>query len=100
MMASAAFGPIPNQMQVQPQNQNQIVTPPLMQQQIPTNPVNMSFDTWDVGSDYGGYQPMLDQFPDYDWAASFDFSNQWPTVSTQIPGPGEPFRAPTGYNFG
>jgi len=64
----------------------------------------MSFDTWDGGSDYGYQQPMLDQFPDYDWAASFDFSSEWPTVPMQIPGPGqgpaEVFRAPAGYQFG
>ncbi|KAJ4404648.1 hypothetical protein N0V91_005798 [Didymella pomorum] len=39
----------------------------------PSAPQQMSFDTWD-GSDYN-VPPMLDQFPDYDWAAGFEFSN-------------------------
>ncbi|KAF2470119.1 uncharacterized protein BDR25DRAFT_355830 [Lindgomyces ingoldianus] len=38
------------------------------------NSIGMNFDTWD-GSNYDA-PPMLDQmFPDYDWATSFDFSN-------------------------
>ncbi|PVI04715.1 hypothetical protein DM02DRAFT_160539 [Periconia macrospinosa] len=37
-------------------------------------PVN--FDAWDGSSEYS-VPPMLDQFPDYDWAASFDFTNEW-----------------------
>jgi transcriptional regulatory protein LEU3 len=41
--------------------------------QMPTDPAVMSFDNWE-GSDYNG-PPMMDQFPDYDWAAGFDFSN-------------------------
>lgn len=47
---------------------------------IPTDPALLSFDTqWD-GSDYNG-PPMMDQFPDYDWAAGFDFSNtEFPNV--------------------
>jgi transcriptional regulatory protein LEU3 len=87
--------------------------PQLIPQQLAPNPnhnaATMGFDTWDVGSDYG-YQPMLDQFPDYDWAASFDFSSEWPTVPMQMPGPGpgpgpgqgpgEPYRAPAGFQFG
>ncbi|KAH8722752.1 hypothetical protein GQ44DRAFT_351211 [Phaeosphaeriaceae sp. PMI808] len=45
--------------------------PSLVQEQ--PDPSVMSFDTWD-GSDYNA-PPMMDQFPDYDWAAGFDFSN-------------------------
>jgi transcriptional regulatory protein LEU3 len=41
--------------------------------QMPPDPAVMSFDTWE-GSDYN-VPPMMDQFPDYDWAAGFDFSN-------------------------
>ncbi|CAI6332389.1 unnamed protein product [Periconia digitata] len=40
-----------------------------------SNQTPVSFDGWD-GSDYSA-PPMLDQFPDYDWAASFDFTNEW-----------------------
>jgi transcriptional regulatory protein LEU3 len=47
--------------------------------QIQPDPSIMSFDTWD-GSDYN-VPPIMDQFPDYDWAAGFDFSNtEFPTV--------------------
>jgi transcriptional regulatory protein LEU3 len=47
--------------------------------QMPTDPAVMSFDAWD-GSDYS-VPPMMDQFPDYDWAAGFDFSNtEFPTM--------------------
>lgn len=43
------------------------------------DPAVMSFDTWE-GSDYN-VPPMMDQFPDYDWAAGFDFSNtEFPTM--------------------
>jgi transcriptional regulatory protein LEU3 len=108
------FDPISLHNQNQPQMQNQLQGrhPQLMQQQMPPVPTHnaaaMSFDTWDGGSDYGYQQPMLDQFPDYDWAASFDFSSEWPTVPMQIPGPGpgpgqgpvEGYRAPAGYQFG
>jgi transcriptional regulatory protein LEU3 len=51
--------------------------PSLVQTQ--PDPSIMSFDTWD-GSDYN-VPPIMDQFPDYDWAAGFDFSNtEFPTV--------------------
>ncbi|KAF2686999.1 hypothetical protein K458DRAFT_297131 [Lentithecium fluviatile CBS 122367] len=107
--STAKLEPIPAQTQTQPQpqlqtrNQNQSRQATQLHQQMPPNTsqnsANMSFDTtWD-GSEFGGYQPMLDQFPDYDWAASFDFSSEWPTVPMQIPGPGEMFRPPAGYNF-
>jgi transcriptional regulatory protein LEU3 len=47
--------------------------------QMPTDPAVMSFDTWE-GSDYN-VPPIMDQFPDYDWAAGFDFSNtEFPTM--------------------
>ena len=52
----------------------------------------MSFDTWD-GSDYNMPQ-ILDQFPDYDWAASFDLSNGWPNI------PMGPVPENAGYTFG
>lgn len=49
--------------------------------QIQPEPSVMSFDTWD-GSDYN-VPPVMDQFPDYDWAAGFDFSNtDFPTLPT------------------
>lgn len=48
--------------------------PSLINPQLQVDPApGMSFDTWD-GSDYN-VPPMLDQFPDYDWAAGFEFSN-------------------------
>lgn len=48
--------------------------PSLINPQLQVDPpVGMSFDTWD-GSDYNA-PPILDQFPDYDWAAGFEFSN-------------------------
>ncbi|KAF1927574.1 C6 zinc finger domain-containing protein [Didymella exigua CBS 183.55] len=48
--------------------------PSLINPQLQVDPsAGMSFDTWD-GSDYS-VPPMLDQFPDYDWAAGFGFSN-------------------------
>lgn len=48
--------------------------PSLINPQLQVDPsTGMSFDTWD-GSDYN-VPPMLDQFPDYDWAAGFEFSN-------------------------
>lgn len=43
------------------------------QLQIDPSAAMTSFDTWD-GSDYN-VPPMLDQFPDYDWAAGFEFTN-------------------------
>lgn len=47
--------------------------------QMPSDSAVMSFDTWD-NSDYS-VPPMMDQFPDYDWAAGFDFSNtEFPTM--------------------
>ncbi|KAF1962136.1 hypothetical protein CC80DRAFT_155407 [Byssothecium circinans] len=68
------------------------------------NPATMSFDStggWGdgTGSDYGsggggggGMQPrtMLDQFPDYDWAASFDFASgmDWGGVGVGVGGGG------------
>jgi transcriptional regulatory protein LEU3 len=64
----------------------------------------MGFDTWD-GSDYN-IPPMLDQFPDYDWASGFEFSNsEFPTVpvgamNPMMPGPGTGNAANMGYTFG
>jgi hypothetical protein len=59
---------------------------------IQQTPVNMGFDPSLAGSDYG-IPPVLDQFPDYDWAASFNFSNDWPNqdlgqIPQQTPGYG------------
>ncbi|KAF2643798.1 hypothetical protein P280DRAFT_444949 [Massarina eburnea CBS 473.64] len=58
--------------------------PALMGHMPMPNATAMNFDTWgeNTGSDYGA-APMLDQFPDYDWAASFDFANEWPQVPIQ-----------------
>ncbi|XPS78991.1 hypothetical protein M3J09_010986 [Ascochyta lentis] len=48
--------------------------PSLINPQLQVDPsAGMSFDTWD-GSDYN-VPPMLEQFPDYDWAAGFEFTN-------------------------
>ena len=61
----------------------------------------MSFDTWD-GSDYN-VPPMLDQFPDYDWAAGFEFSNsEFPNAPLgPIGGPMMPQHVGNmGYTFG
>ncbi|KAF1849493.1 uncharacterized protein K460DRAFT_280097 [Cucurbitaria berberidis CBS 394.84] len=76
--------------------------PSLVNPQLQPDPTGMSFDAWD-GSEYS-VPPMLDQFPDYDWAAGYDFSNSdFPT----IPGgpmnpimPGNGSGANMGYTFG
>ncbi|KAF1918483.1 hypothetical protein BDU57DRAFT_572683 [Ampelomyces quisqualis] len=59
--------------------------------QMPADPAVMSFDNWE-GSDYN-VPPVMDQFPDYDWAAGFDFSNTefppmpaGPTGGPMVPG--------------
>lgn len=65
------------------------------------DPAMMSFDGWD-GSDYN-VPPMMEQFPDYDWAASFDFpNNQFSTVPLGTIGPSiMPGSVDTmGYTFG
>lgn len=46
-----------------------------------SNMTPVSFDGWD-GSEYS-VPPMLDQYPDYDWAASFDFANDWSQAPMQ-----------------
>lgn len=74
--------------------------PSLLQMQ--PNPAVMSFDTWD-GSDYN-VPPSMDQFPDYDWAAGFDFSNtEFPSMPAGAVG-GPPMMANNignmGYTFG
>lgn len=43
------------------------------------HPETMSFNTFD-GAEYS-VPPMVDQFPDYDWAASFNFSSGWPSMA-------------------
>ncbi|KAI4659875.1 uncharacterized protein J4E79_005677 [Alternaria viburni] len=78
--------------------------PSLVNPQMQQDPSVMSFDAWE-GPDYG-VPPMLDQFPDYDWAAGFEFSNaEMPNVPVgpmnpmmTAPGPGG---APNmGYTYG
>ncbi|KAF2005768.1 hypothetical protein P154DRAFT_423997 [Amniculicola lignicola CBS 123094] len=54
---------------------------PTPQIQLPP-PGTMGMDSWD-GTFYDA-PPMLDQFPDYDWAASFDFSTDWPNVNVNM----------------
>ncbi|ORY13135.1 hypothetical protein BCR34DRAFT_481452 [Clohesyomyces aquaticus] len=75
------------------------ILPPIAAGKMPTNAMtqiqptvmDMSFDTWN-GSDYG--VPPLVDFPDYDWAASFDFSNGWPSGPLgQLP------NSTAGFNF-
>ncbi|KAH4683790.1 hypothetical protein HBI82_086970 [Parastagonospora nodorum] len=70
--------------------------------QMATDSAVMSFDTWD-GSDYS-VPPMMDQFPDYDWAAGFDFSNtEFPTMPTGPIGGGPMMSnnvSNVGYTFG
>lgn len=66
-----------------------LINPQLQVEPQPGQPgTNMSFDTWD-GSDYN-VPPMLDQFPDYDWAAGFEFTNsEFPNAPLgPIGGPG------------
>ncbi|KAJ4370169.1 hypothetical protein N0V86_008905 [Didymella sp. IMI 355093] len=76
--------------------------PSLINPQLQVDPSSgMSFDTWD-GSDYN-VPPMLDQFPDYDWAAGFEFSNsEFPNAPLgPIGGPMMPQNAGhMGYTFG
>jgi len=91
------------QMQAVPMNAQIPITkfdPSLVQMQ--NDPAVMSFDTWE-GSDYN-VPPMMDQFPDYDWAAGFDFSNtEFPTMPTgAIGGPMIPGNSMgnMGYTFG
>ena len=70
--------------------------------QMQPDPAAMSFDTWE-GSDYN-VPPVMDQFPDYDWAAGFEFSNtEFPSMPTgAVAGP--PMMANNmgnmGYTFG
>ncbi|KAL5392286.1 hypothetical protein DPSP01_000800 [Paraphaeosphaeria sporulosa] len=77
-------------------------------QSMGTQSAPMSFDGgWD-GEAYM-FPPMLDQFPDYDWAASFDFS-QDPSQMQHIPQMPQPLQqsvdmgpmnaGPTGYQYG
>ncbi|CAO2651831.1 Nn.00g001140.m01.CDS01 [Neocucurbitaria sp. VM-36] len=74
--------------------------PSLVNPQLQPNPPAMSFDGWD-GSEYS-VPPMLDQFPDYDWAAGFDFSNSdFPTIPVGPMNPIMPGNAAgMGYTFG
>lgn len=74
--------------------------PSLVNPQLQPDPTVMSFDTWE-GSDYNA-PPMLDQFPDYDWAAGFQFSNSdFPTIPMGTMNPVMPANpANMGYTFG
>lgn len=76
--------------------------PSLINPQLQVDPsTGISFDTWD-GSDYN-VPPMLDQFPDYDWAAGFEFSNsEFPNAPLgPIGGPMMPQNVGNmGYTFG
>ncbi|KAL6708534.1 hypothetical protein ACN47E_002515 [Coniothyrium glycines] len=89
----------------QSQSQTQATTvsinkfdPSLINPQVPTDPALMSFDAWD-GSEYS-VPLMQDQFPDYDWAAGFEFSNSnFPTIPMAPIMPNQ--TAPNmGYSFG
>jgi hypothetical protein len=48
-----------------------------------TIPVMNFPGTWEMG-DYS-VPTMIDQFPDYDWATSFDFNNEWPNPALSMP---------------
>ncbi|KAF2126784.1 hypothetical protein P153DRAFT_297077 [Dothidotthia symphoricarpi CBS 119687] len=62
---------------------------PSLMNHMPPAPSVMSFDTWE-GSDYN-VPPMLDQFPDYDWAAGFDFSSsEFPNIPVGPVAPANP----------
>jgi transcriptional regulatory protein LEU3 len=92
----------PQQLPTLPMNSQIPLTkfdPSLVQMQ--PDPSIMSFDTWD-GSDYN-VPPVMDQFPDYDWAAGFDFSNtEFPTMPAgPVGGPLMPGgMGNLGYTFG
>ncbi|EFQ96027.1 hypothetical protein PTT_03590 [Pyrenophora teres f. teres 0-1] len=109
----------PVQQQQQQQRQQQQISDPNMrpQPQIPVgkfdpslvnphlqDPSVMRFDTFE-GQDYG-IPPMLDQFPDYDWAAGFEFSNsEMPNVQVgamnpMMSGPGHGHPPNMGYTYG
>lgn len=47
--------------------------------------MGIGFDAWNR-TDYSAI-PIVDQFPDYDWAASFDLANDWPAsgLAAQMP---------------
>lgn len=83
-----------------PQNPMAKFDPSLVNPHLPTDPNMMGFDAWE-GSDYSA-PPLLDQFPDYDWAAGLDFSTtEFPTIpigamNPMMPGP----TANMGYTFG
>jgi transcriptional regulatory protein LEU3 len=77
--------------------------PSLLQMQ--PDPAVLGYDTWE-GSDYN-VPPIMDQFPDYDWAAQFDFSNtEFPSMPAgAIGGPMMPNNVHNnvgnmGYTFG
>ncbi|UPX17520.1 uncharacterized protein EKO05_0007869 [Ascochyta rabiei] len=75
--------------------------PSLINPQLQVDPsAGMSFDTWD-GSDYN-VPPMLEQFPDYDWAAGFQFSNsEFPNAPLgPVGGPIPQNVGNMGYTFG
>ncbi|KAF2181907.1 hypothetical protein K469DRAFT_729050 [Zopfia rhizophila CBS 207.26] len=59
--------------------------------QVQSAPFGTGFDSLN-GFNYC-IPPMLDQFPDYDWATSFDLSNDWPS------GPLGTLPEANGFNF-
>lgn len=75
----------------------------LPQHPLATHPAPLGFDGGWEGEAYM-FPPMLDQFPDYDWAASFDFSNdpsQMQVPQLQQPVNMGPMNAgPVGYPYG
>lgn len=75
--------------------------PTLMNPQL-QDPALVNFNGgWD-SSEYG-VPPMLDQFPDYDWAAGFEFSNSnMPTIPIGAMNPAmqQGNAANMGYTFG
>ncbi|KAH7386094.1 hypothetical protein BKA66DRAFT_68947 [Pyrenochaeta sp. MPI-SDFR-AT-0127] len=78
---------------VRPQNPVTKFDPGLVHPQLQPDPTVMSFDAWD-SSDYN-VPPMLDQFPDYDWAAGFQFSNSdFPTMPIGPMNPAMPANPP------
>jgi transcriptional regulatory protein LEU3 len=89
------------QQQQHPQQQQQIPVskyPLDVVNNVPNAPVAIDFPAWD--GDYNSIPPMLDQFPDYDWAASLDFANEWPNPVLAPLAPGNVGYAPGPMTFG
>ncbi|KAJ4305839.1 hypothetical protein N0V90_001371 [Kalmusia sp. IMI 367209] len=79
--------------------------PGLPQHSLAPQSAPIGFDGLYEGEAYM-FPPMLDQFPDYDWAASFDFSNdpgqmgQMPAMQPQPVTMGPLAGAPQGFQYG